>query len=120
MAKYIDADELEKTFLMETAWAHSAHDVRLMQMVRSVIRTMPAADVVEVQHGHWIMKHRHRGGFRTVTGVDEFGVQHTITIDERYETDDPYCSECGALAGDMKQDHCCVCKAVMGEKESEC
>ena len=68
-------------------------------------------------HAHWIYKHRHRGGFRYVTGIDDMGVEHTIRVDERYEVDDPYCSICGHLAGDMSLDHCYFCKAKMDESE---
>ena len=36
---------------------------------------------VERIRGEWVAKHRHRGGFRRVTGVDDMGEQRTITID---------------------------------------
>lgn len=50
---------------------------------------------VERIRGEWVAKHRHRGGFRRVTGVDDMGEQRTNTIDERCEYDDRYCSRCG-------------------------
>lgn len=64
------------------------------------IRYMDAADVAPVRHGQWVMKHRHRGGFHRYTGVDDMGEQHTITVDERVEYDDRYCSECGKQSAD--------------------
>ena len=61
----------------------------------------------------WIKKHRHRGGFETYTGVDEWGETHTITIDTRYECDDLYCSICGKLASDVSLNYCSYCGAKM-------
>lgn len=66
----------------------------------------------DVKHGEWIWKHRHRGGFETRTGYDELGYPHTITIDNRYEIDDPYCSVCGKLGGDFLN-YCGNCGAKM-------
>ena len=43
----------------------------------------------------WIKKHRHHGGVRRYTGTDDMGEVHTITVDERVEYDDLYCSRCG-------------------------
>lgn len=82
-------------------------------VIRCRIEGLFSVNAEPVRHGRWVYKHRHKGGLRRVTGVDDMGVQHTITIDERYEVEAPYCSECGSLAGDMQQDHCCVCKARM-------
>lgn len=76
------------------------------------------ADVAEVKHGYWIYKHRHRGGFERKTGYDEFGNPHTITVDNRYETDEPYCSECGKL-GETFLNYCGNCGAKMDGGNAE-
>lgn len=63
--------------------------------------------------GEWITKHRHRGGFRTVTVVDSFGEKHTGTVDDRWECDDLYCSVCGKIAHDAFLNYCANCGAKM-------
>lgn len=63
--------------------------------------------------GKWIMKHRTHNKIKHYTGQDEMGETHTISVLERYEVDEPYCSECGKLAGDTSQDYCCACGAKM-------
>ena len=65
--------------------------------------------------GHWIMKHRSHNELKHYTGQDEMGETHTISVLERYEIDEPYCSECGKLAGDTSQNFCCACGAKMQE-----
>lgn len=82
-------------------------------LVRSIIHELPFVDAVPVVHGRWVYKHRHRGGFRRKTGVDDTGEPHTITVDERYETDDPYCSECGKLNESVWLNYCPNCGAKM-------
>lgn len=72
-----------------------------------------AADVVPVVHRRWNRKHRHRGGFRRYTGVDDYGETHTITVDERIEIDDPYCSVCGKLNESVFLNYCPNCGAQM-------
>lgn len=79
------------------------------------IKRIPAADVAEVRHGRWIKKHRHRGGFRRVTGVDDMGETHTVTVDERVEYDDLYCSKCGKQSADNCLNYCPNCGAKMDE-----
>lgn len=63
--------------------------------------------------GEWITKHRHRGGFRTVTVVDRFGEKHTGTLDDRWECDDLYCSVCGRISHDAFLNYCANCGAKM-------
>lgn len=63
--------------------------------------------------GEWITKHRHRGGFRTVTVVDGLGEKHTGTVDDRWECDDLYCSVCGKIAHDAFLNYCANCGAKM-------
>ena len=70
--------------------------------------------------GHWIMKHRTHNEIKHYTGQDEMGETHTISVLERYEADEPYCSECGKRAGDTSQNYCCACGAKMIDpQESE-
>lgn len=71
------------------------------------------ADVRPVVRGRWEWKHRHRGGFRRVIGEDDFGVRHTITVDQRYEIDDPYCPFCKKLNESVFLNFCPNCGADM-------
>ena len=71
---------------------------------------------VERMRGEWVAKHRHRGGFRRVTGVDDMGEQRTITIDERCEYDDRYCSKCGKQSPDNFLNFCGYCGAPMTDE----
>ena len=84
----------------------------------SLINKQPAAEVMETKHGEWIYKHRHRGGFERMTTHDEFGNPHTVTIDNRYECDEPYCSVCGKLGGDFLN-YCGNCGAKMDGGKAE-
>lgn len=77
------------------------------------INSIPAADVAPVVHGRWIYKHRHRGGIRIYEGKDEMGETRRISVDERYEIDDPYCSECGKLNESVWLNYCPNCGAKM-------
>ena len=74
---------------------------------------------VERIRGEWVAKHRHRGGFRRVTGVDDMGEQRTITIDERCEYDDRYCSRCGKQSPDNFLNFCGYCGAPMTDEAVE-
>ncbi len=67
--------------------------------------------------GEWIKKHRHRGGFERVTGVDSMEETHTVTIDTRCEYDDLYCSLCGKQSADNFLTFCPNCGARMGGKQ---
>lgn len=67
--------------------------------------------------GKWIMKHRTYNKVKHYTGQDEMGETHTISVLERYEVNEPYCSKCGKLAGDTSQDFCCACGAKMEVEE---
>ena len=77
------------------------------------INGIPAADVAPVVHGRWFYKHRHRGGIRIYEGKDEMGETRRISVDERYEIDDPYCSECGKLNESVWLNYCPHCGAKM-------
>ena len=73
-------------------------------------------DVEKAWKGEWVKKHKHRGGFRRATGVDDMGEEHTITIDERCEYDDLYCGKCGKQSADNFLDFCPACGAPMTAK----
>lgn len=77
------------------------------------------SDVAPVKRGRWLYKHRHRGGFRTYEGYDEFGEKHSVRVDERYEIDEPYCSECGKWNESVWLNYCPNCGAKMdgGKKD---
>lgn len=109
MAKrYIDADAL----LLKIDLHGTNKFGMLDEDIREFVKQIPTADVEEVKHGEWIYKHRHRGGFVKKIGYEKYGNLHTITVDERYETDDPYCSECGKL-GETFLNYCANCGAKM-------
>ena len=74
---------------------------------------------VERIRGEWVAKHRHRGGFRRVTGVDDMGEQRTTTIDDRCEYDDRYCSKCGKQSPDNFLNFCGYCGAPMTDEAVE-
>ena len=63
------------------------------------------------------MKHRTHNEVKHYTGQDEMGETHTISVLERYEVDEPYCSKCGKRAGDTSQNYCCACGTKMQEVE---
>ena len=79
----------------------------------------PTREMVERMRGEWIMKRRHHGGFRRVTGVDDMGERHTITIDERCEYDDRYCPKCGKQSPDNFLNFCGYCGAPMTDEAVE-
>lgn len=74
---------------------------------------------VEQMRGEWVAKHRHWGGFRRVTGVDDMGERRTITIDERCEYDDRYCSKCGKRSLYNFLNFCGYCGAPMTDEAVE-
>ena len=79
---------------------------------RKIIETAPPVTPKQ-RTGKWIKKHRHYGGFRSYTGFDAMGEQHTVTVDERTEYDDLYCSECGARSADNFLNFCPNCGVKM-------
>ena len=79
--------------------------------------TPPTQEQMErVCGSEWIKKHRHRGGFRRYTGTDDMGEVHTITVDERAEYDDLYCSKCGKQSADNFLNFCPNCGSPMTDK----
>ena len=76
--------------------------------------TPPTQEQVErVFGGHWVKKHRISGGFRRKSGIDDMGEQRTITVDERVEYDDLYCSICGKQRADNFLNFCPSCGLAM-------
>ena len=87
----------------------------LIDFIESALRPITREQVEKVR-GEWVAKHRHRGGFRRVTGVDDMGELRTITIDERCEYDDRYCSRCGKQSPDNFLNFCGYCGAPMTDE----
>lgn len=74
----------------------------------------------EPKTGHWIMKHRNINKIEYHTGEDVLNDEiHTVKELIRYETDDPYCSECGKRTDDIAQDFCGYCGAKMERSDKE-
>lgn len=69
--------------------------------------------VEQVVGGSWIKKHKISGGFRLKTGTDDKGERHTITVDDRVEYDDLYCSKCGKQSADSFLNFCPNCGRAM-------
>ena len=75
--------------------------------------SLPSPRFMKVVHGHKIWKCRNRGGINYYTGVElSTGETHTVQVDERYESNDPYCSECGKLVDNGVGKFCSTCGAV--------
>lgn len=118
MTEYIDresiSEEIRKYYYKNPPnFSYGEGFDRGLDRAQRAILDAPAVDVAPVRHGRWIMKHRHRGGFHRYTGLDDLGEQHTITVDERVEYDDRYCSECGKQSADNFLNYCPNCGAKM-------
>lgn len=79
----------------------------------SALRLVSREQLERVCGAEWIKKYRHRGGFRRYTGTDDMGEVHTITVDERAEYDDLYCSKCGKQSADNFLNFCPNCGRTM-------
>ena len=88
-------------------------------MAISALRPVSREQVEKVWRGEWVERHKHRGGFRRVTGMDDMGEQHEVTIDERCEYDDLYCSKCGKQSPDNFLNFCGYCGAPMTDEAVE-
>ena len=66
----------------------------------SALRPVSREQVEKVWRGEWVKRHKHQGGFRRVKGIDDMGEQHEVTVNERCEYDDLYCSKCGKQSPD--------------------
>lgn len=64
MARYIDADKLKEQ-LVKKYWQNEEKlgikhpSVTAIEKCVSILDRMPTADVREVKHGKWIVRHRH-------------------------------------------------------------
>ena len=82
----------------------------------TALRPVSRERVEKVWRGEWVKRHKHRGGFRRVKGFDDMGEQHEVTIDERCEYDDLYCSKCGKQSPDNFLNFCGYCGAPMTDE----
>ena len=85
-------------------------------MALSALRPVSREQVEKVWRGEWVKRHKHRGGFRRVKGFDDMGEQHEVTIDERCEYDDLYCSKCGKQSPDNFLNFCGYCGAPLTDE----
>ena len=79
------------------------------RMALTALRPVSREQVQKVWRGEWVKRHKHRGGFRRVKGIDDMGEQHEVTIDERCEYDDLYCPKCGRQSPDNFLNFCGYC-----------
>ena len=92
--------------------AFNAGEIHCARRSTTRVEELPAIDAVPVVHGHIVWKDRRRGGVRKVTGLDEFGVEHTVRYMESYVERTPYCSVCTKVLGDALT-YCPNCGAKM-------
>ena len=83
------------------------------------LRPVSRERVEKVWRGEWVKRHKHRGGFHRVKGIDDMGEQHEVTIDERCEYDDLYCPKCGRQSPDNFLNFCGYCGAPMTDEAVE-
>ena len=91
---------------------------QIMELIQNIAALRPVSreQVEKVWRGEWVKRHKHRGGFRRVKGFDDMGEQHEVTIDERCEYDDLYCSKCGKQSPDNFLNFCGYCGAPMTDE----
>lgn len=105
-------------------WFYSLEDYELpplqvtqaLQVAISALRPITREQVEKVWRAEWVKRHKHRGGFRRVKGIDDIGERHEVTIDERCEYDDLYCSKCGKQSPDNFLNFCGYCGAPMTDE----
>ena len=85
----------------------------------AALRPVSREQITKAWRGEWVKRHKHRGGFRRVKGFDDMGEQHEVTIDERCEYDDLYCSKCGKQSPDNFLNFCGYCGAPMTDEAVE-
>lgn len=100
---------------MDDGVKNAERRIASLELALTALRPV-SREQVERMRGEWVAKHRHRGGFRRVTGVDDMGEQRTITIDDRCEYDDRYCSKCGKQSPDNFLNFCGYCGAPMTDE----
>ena len=124
MARAIDASELIVE-IQACSWDSEQDKERAEDLVLGMPTLTPPnelltlealREMVERTRGEWVKRHKHRGGFRRVKGIDDMGEQHEVEIDERCEYDDLYCSECGKQSPDNFLNFCAYCGAPMTDE----
>lgn len=122
MDEYVSKDTIIRiigTFLEnEERYEHPSTQPILLRFkkVFSLLEQMRTADAAPIVHGHIIRKHRNRGEFELLKGVDvKTGETRMFRYDGRYESYDPYCSVCGKLTGEALN-YCSNCGAKMDEE----
>ena len=109
----------EEMYETETSYwgkAHTETTIEATRLALSALRPVSREQVEKVWRGEWVKRHKHRGGFRRVKGFDDMGEQHEVTIDERCEYDDLYCSKCGKQSPDNFLNFCGYCGAPMTDE----
>ena len=100
----------------EEDYTEMAKYLKALQVALSALRPVSREQVEKMWRGEWVKRHKHRGGFRRVKGFDDMGEQHEVTIDERCEYDDLYCSKCGKQSPDNFLNFCGYCGAPMTDE----
>ena len=88
----------------------------IFKMAASALHYITREQVEKVWKGEWVKRHKHRGGFRRVKGIDDMGDRHEVTIDERCEYDDLYCPKCGKQSPDNFLNFCGYCGEAFTDK----
>ena len=88
MSRYIDADKIE--YAPYTVCRHNGKDVTEMIAYKKLIDIIPAADVKEVIHAHWIPKQYPFGNCECSNCHEEYGICGGLMGDYNY------CPNCGA------------------------
>ena len=83
---------------------------KYLQALQAVLVALRRERVEKVWKGEWVER---------VTGMDDMGEQHEVTIDERCEYDDLYCSKCGKQSPDNFLNFCGYCGAPMTDEAVE-
>ena len=56
--------------------------IAALDMALTALRPVSREQVEKVWRGEWIKRHKHRGGFRRVKGIDNMGEQHEVTEED--------------------------------------
>ena len=91
-------------------------DCEALKIALSALRPVTREQVEKVWRGEWVKRHKHSGGFRRAKGIDDMGEQHEVTIDERCEYEDLYCSRCGKQSPDNFLNFCGYCGAPITDE----
>ena len=107
---------IERLAHVESKWPGTEDTLDALDMAVSALHPVSQEQVEKAWKGEWVKRHKHRGGFRRVKGFDDMGEQHEVTIDERCEYDDLYCSKCGKQSPDNFLNFCGYCGAPMTDE----